>query len=116
MFPDAEGWDEMDPDESAKWAVGSEFPSSQGAGAAGMPSGVPPTQGPGPGAAGWPSQSTRSLHTFSVLRYTQARFLHDSGVVRLTPEDIKKAREAKQALARPAKQKVSYPGLQVSIV
>ncbi|XP_067102963.1 atypical kinase COQ8B, mitochondrial [Osmerus mordax] len=107
VFPDTEGWDEIDPDESAKWAVGSEFPSSQGAGAAGMPSGVPPTQGPGPGAAGWPSQSTRSLHTSSVLRYTQARFLHDSVVVRLTPEDIKKAREAKQALARPAKQKLS---------
>lgn len=26
MFPDAEGWDTMDPDEAAKWAVGSEFP------------------------------------------------------------------------------------------
>ena len=26
VFPDAEGWDTMDPDEAAKWAVGSEFP------------------------------------------------------------------------------------------
>lgn len=26
MFPDAEGWDNMDPDELAKWAVGSELP------------------------------------------------------------------------------------------
>uniref|UniRef100_A0A8C4NXV1 Coenzyme Q8B n=1 Tax=Dicentrarchus labrax TaxID=13489 RepID=A0A8C4NXV1_DICLA len=26
VFPDAEGWENMDPDEAAKWAVGSEFP------------------------------------------------------------------------------------------
>lgn len=26
MFPDAEGWENMDPDEAAKWAVGNEFP------------------------------------------------------------------------------------------
>ena len=25
VFPDAEGWENMDPDEAAKWAVGSEF-------------------------------------------------------------------------------------------
>lgn len=27
MFPDAEGWDNIDPDEAAKWAMGSEFSS-----------------------------------------------------------------------------------------
>lgn len=26
MFPDAEGWENMDPDEVAKWGVGSQFP------------------------------------------------------------------------------------------
>ena len=26
MFPDAEGWENMDPNEVAKWSVGSEFP------------------------------------------------------------------------------------------
>lgn len=26
VFPDAEGWENMDPEEAAKWAVGSEFP------------------------------------------------------------------------------------------
>lgn len=26
MFPDAEGWDSVDPDEAAQWVVGSEFP------------------------------------------------------------------------------------------
>lgn len=25
VFPDTEGWDDMDPEEAAKWAVGSEF-------------------------------------------------------------------------------------------
>lgn len=111
VFPDAEGWEEIDPDESAKWAVGSEFPSSQaepqGAGAAGMPSEGPPTSGTGPGGAGWPSQGARFLHVSHALRYTQARMAHDTVVARLTPEDIQKAREAKQAQARPAKQKLS---------
>lgn len=38
VFPDAEGWENVDPDEAAKWATGSEFPSEQSqteAGAAG---------------------------------------------------------------------------------
>lgn len=26
MFPDAEGWDNVGPDEAAQWVVGSEFP------------------------------------------------------------------------------------------
>lgn len=25
VFPDAEGWENVDPDEAAKWSVGSEF-------------------------------------------------------------------------------------------
>ena len=47
MFPDAEGWDNMDPDEAAKWAVGSEFPSgipeqsqTEAGAAAEMPTGI----------------------------------------------------------------------------
>lgn len=27
MFPDAEGWENVDPEEAAKWSVGSEFAS-----------------------------------------------------------------------------------------
>ncbi|CAB1348758.1 unnamed protein product [Coregonus sp. 'balchen'] len=104
VFPDAEGWEEMDPDEAAKWAVGSEFPP--GPGDTEMPSGVPLSPARGPGRGGWPGQSARFLHIASTQRHT--RFVHDSVVARLTPEDIKKARESKQALSRPIlKQKVS---------
>uniref|UniRef100_A0A674CNF8 Coenzyme Q8B n=1 Tax=Salmo trutta TaxID=8032 RepID=A0A674CNF8_SALTR len=104
VFPDAEGWEEMDPDEAAKWAVGSEFPP--GPGATEMPSGVPLSPVRGPGGAGLPGQSARFLHIASTQRHT--RFVHDSVVARLTPEDIKKARESKQALSRPiVKQKLS---------
>ncbi|XP_078140448.1 atypical kinase COQ8B, mitochondrial isoform X2 [Centroberyx gerrardi] len=117
VFPDAEGWEEMDPEEAARWAVGSEFPpdaawqDQAGTGAAAeMPTGVPPTPGVAPGGAGWPGQSARFLHTGPGLqrhRYHQARFVHDTVVARLTPEDIKKAREAKQALVKPVRQKLS---------
>uniref|UniRef100_A0A8C7HQN0 Coenzyme Q8B n=1 Tax=Oncorhynchus kisutch TaxID=8019 RepID=A0A8C7HQN0_ONCKI len=101
VFPDAEGWEEMDPDEAAKWAVGSEFPP--GPGATEMPSGVPPSPARG---AGLPGQSARFLHIASTQHH--ARFVHDSVVARLTPEDIVKARESKQALSRPiVKQKLS---------
>lgn len=60
------------------------------------------------GGAGWPGQSTRFLYTTSGLQqyYCQTRSVHDTVVARLTPEDIKKAREAKQALVKPVKQKV----------
>ncbi|XP_071393024.1 atypical kinase COQ8B, mitochondrial [Centroberyx affinis] len=117
VFPDAEGWEEMDPEEAARWAVGSEFPpdtawqDQAGTGAsAEMPTGVPPTPGAAPGGAGWPGQSARFLHTGPGLQrhcYHQARFVHDTVVARLTPEDIKKAREAKQALVKPVRQKLS---------
>lgn len=30
VFPDAEGWENMDPEEAAKWAVGSHFPPAEG--------------------------------------------------------------------------------------
>lgn len=30
VFPDAEGWENMDPEEAAKWAVGSDFPPAEG--------------------------------------------------------------------------------------
>ncbi|XP_022052329.1 atypical kinase COQ8B, mitochondrial [Acanthochromis polyacanthus] len=99
VFPDAEGWENMDPDEVAKWSVGSEFPSE----------GAHPSPGTAPGGAGWPGQSTRFLHTAHGLHwfYYQTRSAHNSVVARLTPEDIKKAREAKQALTKPTKQKLS---------
>uniref|UniRef100_A0A8C7T3Q8 Coenzyme Q8B n=2 Tax=Oncorhynchus mykiss TaxID=8022 RepID=A0A8C7T3Q8_ONCMY len=104
VFPDAEGWEEMDPDEAAKWAVGSEFPP--GLEATEMPSGAPLSPAGGSRGAGWPGQSARFLHIASTQWHS--RFFHDSVVARLTPEDIKKARESKQAFARPiVKQKLS---------
>uniref|UniRef100_A0A667XY48 Coenzyme Q8B n=1 Tax=Myripristis murdjan TaxID=586833 RepID=A0A667XY48_9TELE len=74
-----------------------------------MPTGVPPASGAAPGGAGWPGQSARFLHAASGLQHRcyQTRFVHDTVVARLTPEDIKKAREAKQALVRPVRQKLS---------
>ncbi len=70
--------------------------------------GVPPTPGVGPSGAGWPGQNTRFLHTTHTLHwyYYQSRSVHDTVVARLTPEDIKKAREAKQAMVKPVRQKV----------
>nr|XP_046149427.1 atypical kinase COQ8B, mitochondrial-like [Oncorhynchus gorbuscha] len=104
VFPDAEGWEEMDPDEAAKWAVGSEFPT--GLEATEMPRGAPLSPAGGSRGAGWPGQSARFLHIASTQWHS--RFFHDSVVARLTPEDIKKARESKQAFARPiVRQKLS---------
>lgn len=112
VFPDAEGWENMDPDEAAKWAMGAEFHSDAvdqtqtEAGAAGVHS----SPGAGPAGAGWPGQSARFLHTTPGLHryyYYQTRSVHDTVVARLTPEDIKKARDAKQALAKPVRQKLS---------
>uniref|UniRef100_A0A674MIC8 Coenzyme Q8B n=1 Tax=Takifugu rubripes TaxID=31033 RepID=A0A674MIC8_TAKRU len=65
------------------------------------PIGVPPSAGPG-----WPGQSARFLHRSSRICY-QSRSVHDAVVTRLTPEDIKKAREAKQAQVKPVRQKLS---------
>ncbi|XP_033970487.1 atypical kinase COQ8B, mitochondrial [Trematomus bernacchii] len=116
VFPDAEGWETVDPDETAKWSMGSEFPpdaaeqsQSEAGAAAEMPTGVPPSPGGVPGGAGWPGQSTRFLHTKPSLHryFYQTRSLHDTVVARLSPEDIKKAREAKQALVKPVRQKLS---------
>lgn len=116
VFPDAEGWENMDPDEVAKWSVGSEFPSEgveQRQGEAGpsaeMHTGAHPSPGPAAGGSGWPGQNTRFLHTAPALHrfYYQTRSAHNTVVARLTPEDIKKAREAKQALTKPTKQKLS---------
>lgn len=70
--------------------------------------GVPPPSGASPAGAGWPGQSARFLHTTHNFHrhYYQTRSVHDTVVARLTPEDIKKAREAKQALVKPVRQKV----------
>ncbi|KAJ7990200.1 hypothetical protein DPEC_G00297850 [Dallia pectoralis] len=103
VFPDAEGW-EIDPEEAAKWSVASEL--SPDIGATEAHGGAPPSHAGVPGGAGWPSQNARFLHFASSLRH--ARFVHDSVVARLTPEDMEKAREAKQMLSRPVvKQKLS---------
>uniref|UniRef100_A0A8D0A1D3 Coenzyme Q8B n=1 Tax=Sander lucioperca TaxID=283035 RepID=A0A8D0A1D3_SANLU len=71
--------------------------------------GVPPSPGVAPAAPGWPGQSARFLHTTPGLHryYNQTRSIHGTGVARLTPEDIKKAREAKKALIKPVRQKLS---------
>lgn len=70
--------------------------------------GAPPPPGVAPAGTGWPGQSTRFLHTAHSLSryYHQTRSVHDTVVARLTPEDIKKAREAKQAQVKPVRQKV----------
>uniref|UniRef100_A0A8C9ZXY7 Coenzyme Q8B n=1 Tax=Sander lucioperca TaxID=283035 RepID=A0A8C9ZXY7_SANLU len=108
VFPDVEGWETMDPEEAAKWAMGSEFPpdapeqsQTEVGAAAEMPSGTV--------TPGWPGQSARFLHTTPGLHryYNQTRSIHGTGVARLTPEDIKKAREAKKALIKPVRQKLS---------
>lgn len=71
--------------------------------------GVPPASGAAPGGAGWPGQSSRFLHmTPGFYHHYQARFVHDTVVARLSPEDMKKAREAKQALVKPVRQKVGF--------
>lgn len=107
-FPDIEKWEEMEPDEAAKWAVGSELPrdfagtdGSNVAGASETPVGSSTGTVKG---TGWPGQSTRFLHV--SMCHQRFRFVHDSVVARLSPEDIKKAREAKQNIARPVRQKV----------
>ncbi|XP_067364309.1 atypical kinase COQ8B, mitochondrial isoform X2 [Channa argus] len=116
VFPDAEGWENMDPDEAARWSVGSEFPlhtveqsQTEFRTTAEMPTGAHPPSGPAAGGAGFAGKSVRFLHTTGGLHccYYQTRSLHDTVVARLTPEDIKKAREAKQALVKPVKQKLS---------
>ncbi|XP_047450882.1 atypical kinase COQ8B, mitochondrial [Mugil cephalus] len=115
VFPDAEGWENMDPDEAAKWAVGSEFPSAvehsqtDAGRTAETHTGVHPNPETATGGAGWPGQSSRLLHTTPRIHryYFQTRSVHNTVVGRLTPEDIKKAREAKQALVKPVRQKLS---------
>lgn len=121
VFPEAEGWEEMPEDEAARWAVGSEFPPAAAEDEAGASThippgetGVPPSPGTAaPGGSGWPGQSARFLHFSSAAyrpalhRHQQARWAHDSIVARLSPDDIRKAREAKQGLAKPIKQKLS---------
>uniref|UniRef100_A0A8C2X459 Coenzyme Q8B n=1 Tax=Cyclopterus lumpus TaxID=8103 RepID=A0A8C2X459_CYCLU len=93
------------------WSVN---PSLQGSGSsydASMHSlnGVPPSSGAAPAGNGWPGQGARFLHTTPGFQryFYQTRCVHDTVVARLSPEDIKKAREAKQALVKPVRQKLS---------
>ncbi|XP_012693393.1 atypical kinase COQ8B, mitochondrial [Clupea harengus] len=110
-FPDSEGWEEMDQSEAEKWAMGAEFPpdvdKQTGPGPGEVPGGTPgsTTMGGAGGAPGWARQSARFLHVAVPLRHT--RFVHESVITRLTPEDIKKAREAKQGTAKITRQKLS---------
>ncbi|XP_054651186.1 atypical kinase COQ8B, mitochondrial [Dunckerocampus dactyliophorus] len=111
VFPEVDGWENMDADEAAKWAVGSEFPPDAGdqtqtdTRATGVRSG----SGASSAGPGWRGQNTRLLHTTPSLQpfFCQTRCVHDTVVTRLTPEDIKKAREAKQALVKPIRQRLS---------
>lgn len=112
-FPDMEGWENLSPEEAAKWSVDSDFPpdapkqsQTDAEAAAETPTGVPPSPGAAPAGAGWPGQSARFLHT-THRYYYQTRSVHDTVVARLSPEALKKAREAKQALVKPVRQKLS---------
>uniref|UniRef100_A0A3Q3MEQ6 NUMB like endocytic adaptor protein n=1 Tax=Mastacembelus armatus TaxID=205130 RepID=A0A3Q3MEQ6_9TELE len=71
--------------------------------------GLHPPPEPAAGGAGWPGQTARFLHTASgpYQYYYQTRSVHDTMVARLTPEDIKKARETKQVQVKPVRQKLS---------
>ncbi|XP_017346279.1 atypical kinase COQ8B, mitochondrial [Ictalurus punctatus] len=102
-FPDIEGWDQMEENEATKWAVGSELaPDISNKDYVYESTGTPKGSSVG---SGWPGQSARFLHV--VVPHNQTRFVHDSVVARLSPEDIKKAREVKQSTARPVRQKLS---------
>lgn len=82
-FPNIEKWEEMDPDEAEKWAVGSEMPpdvsSKDGRDETSeTPVGAPTGTVKG---TGWPGQNTRFLHV-SVSHHRHTRFVHDSIVER----------------------------------
>lgn len=106
-FAGIEKWEEMDLDEAAKWSVASEMPpdfsSKDGRGETSeTPVGAATGTLKG---AGWPAQNTRFLHVSASQHHF--RFVHDSIVARLSPEDIQRAREAKQNIARPVRQKLN---------
>uniref|UniRef100_A0A3P9IPZ0 Coenzyme Q8B n=1 Tax=Oryzias latipes TaxID=8090 RepID=A0A3P9IPZ0_ORYLA len=114
VFPDTEGWENMDPEEAAKWAVGSEFhpdpvEHSWTKPAEGMHTGAHPDEQSPAGGSGWPRSTSCFLHSTASLPrfYHRSRSVHNSVVTKLTPEDIKKAREAKQTLVKPVRQKLS---------
>ncbi|XP_024120034.1 atypical kinase COQ8B, mitochondrial-like isoform X2 [Oryzias melastigma] len=118
VFPDAEGWENMDPEEAAKWAVGSEFPPDPAEHnwtkpeyTTRMHTGAHPDEQSPAGGSGWPRSSSRFLHSGASLQrfYHRSRSVHNTVVTKLTPEDMKKAREAKQALVKPVRQKVGPP-------
>ncbi|KAG9264861.1 atypical kinase COQ8B, mitochondrial [Astyanax mexicanus] len=98
-FPSVEDWEQAEIDEAVKWAT--EMDDVDG-------KKVADQTGPGggsPGSSGWPGQSARFLHVSAPLYHS--RFHHDSVTARLSPEDIRKARETKKTIIRPARQKLS---------
>ncbi|KAG7223058.1 hypothetical protein INR49_015817 [Caranx melampygus] len=120
VFPDAEGWDTMDPDEAAKWAVGSEFPhdaveqnQAEAGAATGESTSIIMRRVSSPRCSSRRGRLVGSEYSLpphhswppQVLLPDQVCARH--AVARLTPEDIKKAREAKQALTKPVRQKLS---------
>ncbi|XP_037123990.1 atypical kinase COQ8B, mitochondrial [Syngnathus acus] len=111
VFPDVEGWENMDADEATKWAVASDFPpdANDKTQTDSSAPGVHPSPEVTSAGPGWPDQNKRFLHTmFASNRFYQpTRCVHDTVVTRLTPEDIKKAREAKQGLVKPARQRLN---------
>ncbi|KAK2846912.1 hypothetical protein Q5P01_009911 [Channa striata] len=112
VFPDVKGWQDMDPDEAARFSLASEFPPDtveQNQTVFQSTAEVPTGGHPPSGSAGFPGQSARFLHTTGGLHccYYQTRSLHETVVARLTPEDIKKARESKQTPVKPVRQKLS---------
>ncbi|XP_060799229.1 atypical kinase COQ8B, mitochondrial isoform X1 [Neoarius graeffei] len=103
VFPDIEGWDQMEDHEVARWAMGSELASDISS-KDGVYNPTGTSKGT-PAESGWPGQSARFLHVTAPRNH--ARFVHDSVMARLSPEDIKKARELKQSTPRPVRQKLS---------
>ncbi|XP_048837003.1 atypical kinase COQ8B, mitochondrial [Brienomyrus brachyistius] len=96
-FPDT--WEEVEQDAAAKWAVASEMPlDSAGQGERPVQEAGNPLPRARTDRPGWQGQSTRFLHQGPALQIR--RLLHDSAVGRLTEEDMKKARESKQAANR----------------
>ncbi|KAJ0063888.1 hypothetical protein NL108_013165 [Boleophthalmus pectinirostris] len=95
---------EIDPEEAAKWAVDSEFYTEtpqQNYSQTTAHNGSSPS----PGSAPLGGSGARFLHTSSALVHLQRRSVHNT--IRLTPEDMKKARETKQPSLKPARQKLS---------
>ncbi|MBN3310385.1 COQ8B kinase, partial [Amia calva] len=97
-FPESSAWEEMDNEEElAKWTVGSELaPESSDIESQGAAQAQQPSQGLSQQAAGPGVQGGRGGLGGTGLGQTARHYHQDSVLGRLTAEDIKKAREARQ--------------------